>query len=273
MQYIGVSGSTSQCVKAVESVIFFGDKIESASILSWGQKHALLLETEFNDFIAIKSGFTSGYLGAGPRGLSKVVRLLLRYAQEINEYDVSLSTIEKLDNCFLKQKDLDNIFAQQPIRPNRWQDYIFDTHDNIESVICSAPFLMPYDILDTRLISIALEFENNPDNALMSAYRKLESCVSEKSGIQNENGSKLFSKAFLGSESPLYWGEIDSGEEKGRANIFSAAYMAYRNRRAHNNLIDDFSGEIRELLLINQLFVLESEAKLRECKIQAEPRL
>ncbi|MCH8504956.1 MAG: hypothetical protein LAT50_11610, partial [Ectothiorhodospiraceae bacterium] len=62
-------------------------------------------------------------------------------------------------------------------------------------------------------------------------------------------------------------GAVDNGLEdaaqKGRANLFVGVYMANRNRRAHKELPSKLSDELREFLLVNELFLLEAESKLR----------
>jgi hypothetical protein len=45
--------------------------------------------------------------------------------------------------------------------------------------------------------------------------------------------------------------------------LFTGAFMAYRNRRAHRELRDDRDGQLREFLLLNQLYVLENESTER----------
>ena len=81
--------------------------------------------------------------------------------------------------------------------------------------------------------------------------------------MNNENGVKLFAKAFQVDDSVLCWENLDSGESKGRASLFTSVYMAYRNNRAHQEPRHNVSDDIREFMLVNQLFVLESEAVIK----------
>lgn len=118
-------------------------------------------------------------------------------------------------------------------------------------------------LLDTRLIELASDFNENPDNAIMGAYRKLESIVRDRTGLHNESSVKLFAKAFQGDDSILCWKNLDSGECRGRASLFSSVFMAYRNNRAHQEPRHNLGDDIREFMLINQLFILESAAVIR----------
>ena len=99
----------------------------------------------------------------------------------------------------------------------------------------------------------------DPDGAVIGAYRRLEDVIRKRSEI-NESGTKLFSKAFFNDDSPLRWDVPDASESKGRGQLFTATYMSFRNARAHRELSLTIKQELREFLLINELFLLESEA-------------
>ncbi|WJG24065.1 TIGR02391 family protein [Vibrio furnissii] len=88
--------------------------------------------------------------------------------------------------------------------------------------------------------------------------------IKDKSSITQEMGVKLFSKAFQGEDASLYWDDIDGSEVKGRATLFSSVFMAYRNRRAHQEPGDDIHEDIREFMLLNRLFILEMSTTVRE---------
>lgn len=122
-------------------------------------------------------------------------------------------------------------------------------------------------LLDTRLIEQALEFKKNPDNAIMNAYRRIEDIVRKRTELHNESNTKLFAKAFQGDDSVLCWENLDSSESKGRASLFTSVFMAYRNNRAHQEPKHNLRDDIREFMLINQLFILESEAVVRKSEI------
>lgn len=88
--------------------------------------------------------------------------------------------------------------------------------------------------------------------------------IKDKSGITQEIGVKLFSKVFQGEDAPLYWDDIDGSEVKGRATLFSRVFMAYRNHRAHQEPDDDIHEDLREFMLLNQLFILEMSTTVSE---------
>ena len=52
---------------------------------------------------------------------------------------------------------------------------------------------------------------------------------------------------------------MDKSEKVGRINLFTGTYMAYRNARAHKE--NPKTELLAEFLLLNQLYLLESEAE------------
>lgn len=268
IEYRGRGGISRHCIDAVVEMLHFGRKINEVKILTSGSgydcHHALLLNVDSNVTIAIKSGFTSGYSGEGPRSFSYVLSILQKFTQEINEYLVPYGLVERIDKSSLSAKDLKWLSEQHPVRPHRWYDYIYERHYSELNTTKYFPAELPLSLLDPRLHEIAFLFKQNPDNSLLAGYRLLERLIKDKSGLTQETGAKLFSKAFQGDDAPLYWDDLDGSEVKGRATLFSSIFMAYRNRRAHQEPDNDIHEDLREFMLLNQLFILEKSAKFRE---------
>lgn len=271
IQYLGESGLTESCKQAVIKLIHFGDKIEEVKILTaegeHSNSHALLLTLEYETQIAIKDGFSSGYPGEGPRGYAFVLNLLNQYTENIGEYITPVNIFERLTNSCLTVQDIESINNLKKVRPARWYDFVPYRKEDRPDVFYEFPLTIPMALIDQRLIEIALDFHINPDNSILNAYRKIESIVRERTNLTHESSTKLFSKAFQGDDSVLYWENLDSGETKGRASLFTSAFMAYRNNRAHQEPKHNLDNDIREFLLINQLFILEKEAVVRNVAI------
>ena len=268
IQYLGESGITQECKKAVINLIHAGEKIHEVKILTFEETHssahALLLTLEYDIQIVIKGGFASGYNGEGPKGYAFVLNLLAQYTDNIDEYLVPQRIFEHISSSSLTVKDLEYINSIEKVRPARWYDSAYLYKERKHNVFNEFPLTIPMALIDPRLIQQALEFETNPDNAIMSGYRKIEDIVRERTGLSNESSTKLFAKAFQGDNSVLYWENLESGESKGRASLFNGVFMAYRNNRAHQEPKHNQSDEIREFMLINQLFILESKAVVRK---------
>jgi hypothetical protein len=262
IQYCGIPGASRDCQDSVVRLLQFGDKITRARILSCSNRHCLLLTVNTGDLIAIKSGFSSGYGGEGPRRFSYVLELMNTHDVEIDECEVDETLVERLDRSSLMTSDIEKLDKRKPILPSRWYDYVLEKHyDRARSGTLwdEFPRVIPFAIIDSRISDLAISFWEAPDDRLLKAYRRLEDIVRERTGI-NEHGAKLFSQAFSGSTPILRWKDIDDGERTGRVNIFTGAYMAHRNPRAHRELKSHSGEQLAEFLILNHLYLLERRA-------------
>lgn len=263
IQYVGLDGITSSCIKAITRLLSSDELIKSASLITCNEHHAFILNTDFDEPIAVKAGFASGYSGEGSRGLATALVLLYRHNIEIEEYIVDSSFMERLASSCLLTKDIELIENGKPRRPSRWSDYVYDQKLELGEkgghLTRHYPLAVPFAIIDDRIMDLAVSFPQNQDTAIISAYRRLEDLIRKRTGLSGE-GSKLFSKAFMQEDSPLRWDVPDESEVKGRASLFSAIYMAFRNARVHREIPPSSDAELREFLLVNELYRLEAEA-------------
>lgn len=262
VQYMGVPGATRECVAAVVRLIQSREDIEEAQVISHGRDHAFLLNMTGDDVIAVKSGFSSGFGGEGPDGLSYVLQLLEFHGVKIDEYEVTPELFERLDSGALTVANLRSIWKARPVRPRRWRSYIRDRHRQMAdegALWRDFPLQLPLAVIDTRIVDLAKGFWLDPDKTLLKGYRRLEDIVRDRTRIR-ESGAKLFSQAFSGNGPKLVWKDIDASEQVGRASLFTGAYMAYRNPRAHREAASDAASQVTEFLLLNTLYILERHA-------------
>jgi hypothetical protein len=266
-----LAGFTRPCINAIVRFIHFGDSIEKAMLISHIRNddtgtHSFLLTVNEHDLVAIKSGFSSGYHGEGPRGLSTALQLLLRHGTKIDEYMVEKDLIDRIDGSCLLNADIDELENSRPAYPIKYYEYIdnrefFGNKDrHLKSVF---PLTIPLRLIDLRIIDLALSLENQPDVSLFTGYRRLEDFIRKRTGLDGLGGAKLLSKAFQGNDSILHWPSLDPAESQGRALLFTGTFMAYRNKRAHSEPPSESEEAYREFLLLNELFLLESQAALR----------
>jgi hypothetical protein len=202
--YAGLSGVSQECHQAVARLLQCGEGIARVRILSCKNSHCLLLTSSIGDLTAVKSGFSSGYLGAGPTYFSLTLQFLISHGAEIEEYEVAESVMERLDASGLTTSDVKALDGAREIRPRRWQDYIHQ--DDVDSALKGelwrkmAP-IIPFGIVDHRLIDLALSFWEAPDDRLLKAYRRLEDIIRARASL-DDHGQKLFSRAF-GASPPL----------------------------------------------------------------------
>jgi hypothetical protein len=265
LEYHGVPGGSHDCQDAVMRLLQFGDRIVRVRILTHANHHGLLLTKEVGDRVAIPSGFASGYGGAGPDCFSVALQLLDTHGAVIDECELEEALLERLDRSGLTMADVERIDAARPVRPSRWPDYVMERHVEAArkgTLWDEFPPVIPFAIIDSRLIDLARSFWDDPDHKLLKGYRRLEDIIRERTGL-TEHGSRLLSKAFVGDTARLQWAGMDSGEKAGRGNLFSGAYGAHRNPRAHRELKSEHAEQLREFLLLNHLYHLEKEAEVQ----------
>jgi hypothetical protein len=263
IEYLGIAGGSKDCQDAIEMLLQYGVHVQRARILTFDNNHCILLTDDVGDPIAVKSGFSSGYSGEGPRAFSYVLQLLDSQGAEIEEYDVDESTIARLDNSALTQLDIKRLDQSKPVKRSRWRSYVntIDYKRAYEGTLWrDFPPVVPFAIIDSRIMDLATSFWNDPDDRLLKGYRRLENLVRNRTQLEC-HGTKLFSEALMGDNPKLTWPAIDKTERNGRANLFTAAYMAHRNPRAHRVMENDRDAQLSEFLLLNHLFRLIREAQ------------
>jgi uncharacterized protein Ymh len=263
--YAGVPGSSLDCKAAVLQLLSYGERIKAAKLLTYNGSHCFLLTVGDGDLVAVKSGFASGYVGEGPRALSLILQVLKAYGVDIEEYEVTQEQLARLDVSALTHEDVERLEQMDPVRPARWYDYARNDSDWKQdgTLFGDLEPRLPIAVIDSRIVDLAIYFEDDADGKLLKGYRRLEDSVRERTGLTKEFGTKLFSKAFAGEDSLLTWEGIDGSEHQGRALLFTGAYMAHRNPRAHQESKHGLSEQISELLLLNHLYALERKAILR----------
>lgn len=263
IEYVGIAGISKDCQDAVLRFIQFGTRITHVRILSAKSKHCLLLTQEGGDQVAVKSGFATGYGGEGPRRFSYVLQILSSHGAEIIENDVPRSLLEKIDDSALTRSDLKRVKKMRHVRPSRWHDYVserdFDWAREGTLWREEFPAVMPFALIDPRIMDLALDFWNGTDNSLLVGYRRLEDIVRDRTAIE-QHGTKLFSQAFNPADGILTWEHVDDGERAGRMQLFTGTYGAHRNRRAHRELQTHSEELLAEFLLLNHLYRLERDA-------------
>jgi len=262
--YLGESGITHTCLIALFNLIQTHSNLSYALLLTSDQSHALILKDQNDSYYIIRAGFTSGYPGEGPKGLAIALAILDKHQIDTEEISITSKIMNKLNNSSLSDNDIDLIFKERIIRPIRLHDYIYPFSTEVLAVSCLKyyyPLELPYSIIDERIFDLALLFKKDPDSALLKAYKRLENIVRTRTGL-NEHSSKLFSQAFASSSAPLTWQLPDKSEVIGRANLFIGTYQAFRNARTHREKPEEnLVHQYREFLLINELYLLEAEAK------------
>ena len=262
IEYCGIAGISKDCKRAVMRLLQYGDKITRVRILSSPMYHCLLLNCYTDDLVAIKSGFASGYVGEGPRTFSYILQLLDAHNIPIEEYEVPSDVIERVNESALTVSDIENLDAACPVQPTRWHDYILKGHEESKrkgTLWEEFPALVPFAIIDSRIIDLAILFREDPAESLSTGYQRLEDIVRGRTGI-DAYGARLFYKAFNGPAAKLGWKGLDEGGQASRALLFIGAFAAYQNPWTHLEAESGINHQLANFLLLNHLYCLEQSA-------------
>ncbi|MFZ6049543.1 TIGR02391 family protein [Pseudomonas sp. CR3202] len=265
IQYLGTE-YTQPCLEALRVLIQQRPQINLVRVLTEKSgspvRHAFLITTETQELIFIRPGFTSGYQGEGPRGFASALLLMKSFDLHIEEHIVPSRVLDRILTATVTPQDLMDLQKSIAVLPTRLYEYIYNVgaHEALPTnTLRSFSPVIPFGIIDDRIADLAIHFFKDANAQLLTGYSRLESLIRNRTGLSGA-GSKLFSAAFRGSPPLLGWPDIDPNEQAGRANLFVSVYQAYRNRRAHNEIIEDQKKELAELLLLNSLYLLERTA-------------
>jgi hypothetical protein len=271
VQYVGQAGLSTPCRDAVLNLIQNGARVAFVKILTANQTHALLLwldnhTPKDDNLVAVKTGFSSGYPGEGPKTLSYVLELLETHGATIDECNVSAGILNRIDNCTLRKTDLADMRRSNRASPNTWRDYVSsrDVERGRNGTLWTRTRpVIPFTLVDPRLFDLAIGFLEDPDARLVTGYRRLEDAIRSRIGSKGF-GKHLFNEAFEPKKGKLLWKDTTEPEALGRLSVFTGVYAAFRNPRAHRNLQESGAKAVSEFLLLNQLFRFEREAVPRE---------
>jgi hypothetical protein len=269
VQYHGSHYTTQSCLDAIARLLSSQMQVERAVLLTHQGRHGFYLDVDDPEPILVRCGFTSGYPGEGPAGLAIALHLFRRFGVDAEEILVSEELLMRLDENRLTSADLRFIAEADVIRPIRTDGYKFDGLKHRGSpgdrMRDQFPPVVPWFALDDRLVDLAVILSRDPDKAVFEAFRRLESQIRKRCELPiGISGLDLLRKAFRGSGALLTWRDVSTGELDGRAQMFEAAFKAYRNPRAHREKVGDESRAYREFYMANELFLLEAEAEKSE---------
>lgn len=264
-QYHGSSQTTQSCLDAIARLLAAGTTVNRALLLSSGGWHGFYLDCQDPEPVFIRCGFSSGYSGEGSAGLAIALHLLRRFGVDVEEVVVPADLLVRLDENRLTIDDLDLVSAAPVVRPMRIYDYQYDGINGrgASEGLMRAQFrnCVPWSTVDERLVDLAFVLEREPDRAVFEAFRRLESTVSKRIELPlGTSGIRVFQIAFRSSGARLTWSGLPKTEIDGRAQLFEAAFSAYRNALAHREEDRDEARAYREFFIVNELFLLEAEA-------------
>ena len=225
-----------------------------------------ILVPELGPRVVVRDGFASGYLGEGPRGLVEAILLLDSKRWDISELRISEALFETIAESRMTEEQLTKILdaRREPVSEVLVRYVSREALEASEhrSPWDGRPVILPFAIIDRRILDLAYAFFDDPDTVLHRGYRRLEDTVRERSGL-NDHGARLFSRAFGVDQSPLVW-DMHGEDSIVFAQLFVSAFSGFRNARAHRELEGSSEDLAVEFLQLNTLYLLESRLVKRD---------
>lgn len=260
IRFIATFLSAHESYKAVQLVLQSEECLKIAYILTYENHHCILFENDFGEMIAVNSGFASGYGGAGHAAFSRSLAAIKFHHLEINEILIPEKLFQKFQAGLLSGNEWKRIERLKKIKHATYVDYMLDGHhaysDDYYPWHEFEPIL-PFGLIDQRISDLAKSFSKNPDEAILKGFRRLEDILRLRTSLKSSSQG-LVRECFLNKKPMLTWKNIEAGEITGLANLFMGAFAAYRNPRAHSEIIKNRDSLVREFMILNHLFCLEA---------------
>lgn len=265
IQYLGTP-YTQDCIEALALVLQIEEQVEMALILTNNHNHCFLIQGYRTTYL-IRYGFRSDHISEGYKGFVKALKLLQRHEVEIKELVISSKEFETIQQNSLSDSNVQS-FLNSPYKRTHT---IYEHISNLDYMLKEPlkidnyyPKELPLNLIDERILDLALSFKEDADASIMKAYTRLEDIIRKKLNSQKFSSS-LMEDAFCSDLkknrlSPFKWETENEESSTAIGRLFTNTFKAYRNPRAHSEVKKSTSQLQREFLLINELYLLENES-------------
>lgn len=263
IQYLGVRGSTHECVRAMvtiltsfypckEITVLFGppsqasdDKHSLVSFIVWDWlgKHVTI----------VPDGFGT-HSGTGGWGLALVLELIQFYQVPIKEKWIEdEGQFERINDGFPTTRDLRDLHQSDDWAPS-WPYNMRDFGSEIWSAISPDPVeTFPYWLVEPELFEYVRNFRNDPDGAVFQAAKQLEVVMREIGGFDpGLVGQQLISEA-MGSGGLLTPKGATPDEIQSWTMLFKGAIGAIKNPQSHRSVKLGFTDASEQIITLNLL--------------------
>lgn len=263
IQYLGTP-YTQDCIEAIGFLLQTQKYFTKVLLLSYEAQYAYIIQTNSGTY-AIRSGFSTDS-GEACKGLASSLQLFLKHNIDLDEVNISKKIMKKLNQASLSNRDLVNILKAKYVRPIQRYEYIYSVYKTIDYQSYNDRYYtntLPFHLIDSRIFDLALKFNDDPNYSILTAYTRLEDIVKEKINDRTLFSNNLLKTAFISDKQRLsiyFWDKNNEKVSNALGCLFTNVFTAYRNERAHSEVDKSYSQQLREFLLINELYLLESEA-------------
>jgi hypothetical protein len=272
LEYVGHDGYSQPCVNAVIRLLLAGERFEEAIVVTHDQhEHALILYSSGDPRYAVRWGFTSNS-GEGSAAFKKVASVLSAFGARLEESEADDRLWRRFTDGRLTHEDLHRLRRCDGAKHGLRFLGILRSGLPDAATLDQFPLSMSWSIVDARIADLALALYQDPLSALREGYARLEATIRRRARV-TFHGKELIAAAFRGRASALHWAGLTQTEADARAELFLAAFKAYRNPLAHgaSRTSGKKGQELSEFMLLNRLFRLEGESVSRAKPADVSP--
>lgn len=261
IQYLGVPGSTNDCVHAMVTILTSpypcgeitivvdhqaGEDHEAVCFVIWGWLG--------QDVTIVPDGFGT-HDGTGGWGLGLVLELIEYYQVKLKERWVEPEMFARIASGHPTRSDLAKL-QQTDITTPSWPFWkrLFTRRDPTWSAFRGAwAEQFPYWLLEPELLAEVQDVERDPATAVFRATRRLEVIIRTAAGLNADLvGRELISKA-MGNDGLLVLKAVTDSEKQSWDMLFRGVIGAFKNPHSHRDEKLAVEDAASQLFAVNAL--------------------
>jgi hypothetical protein len=259
IQYLGESGHTYPCVRAMVTILTSPYRCREITTLFREQPRGedstdvcfVIWDWLGCEITIVPDGFGT-HSGTGGWGLAVVLSLIQFYQISLLEKWVNSDQFERISNGYPTARD--RIQLHQPdFGAPSWPFYEGDFGSELWSQAEYETAQFPYWLIEPELLDDIKDLERNPGGAVFQAVRRLEILLRDIGAYPAERiGQSLVNEA-MGTGRPLEPHGATPDERIAWANLFRGVIGAFKNPESHRDQQLKLEDAIGQILAVNTL--------------------
>ena len=251
VQYMGTPHDLRSCLLAIDTIVNSERPPKRASLVTWAEDRPKHLEKHLFLFwswkearlTVVRSAFTSGYSGEGPRALSVALCMIWDKGVPMDQLYVSEDLFNAINRQHATEEMLNGLRVQgELVEP--WTAHYVRAED--KQMVLEQTFWpmwhtpgLAFDFLDAELAERCHSlYPDNVGSAIREAYILVEERLraligSSSTGEETLSGQDLISGALHPENGILTDRSLPRSERDGLFLMFKGSHMYVRNPRAH----------------------------------------
>ena len=266
VQYLGVPGSTHECVQAMVTILTSPFPCGGMTVL-FCQEHEqphpqpqhyavsfVIWDWLGREVTIVPDGFGT-HNGTGGWGLELVLELIQFYRVPLKEKWIrAVNQFERINSGYPTERDMRDLHVDDhwapswPLHVGKFGPYLWSEALGGES----GPF--PYWLLEPELVECVQGIERDPASAVFQATKRLEVIVRQIGGYGADLvGEALINEAMLGKRAKLVPHGATAGEVQAWASLFRGAIGAFKTPLSHRDVNLTVGDATQRVLTVNLL--------------------